>query len=119
MSHAWGEVIQDGKVVGHYEYNGTCDVCLPRIYDTHKEVMDNWRSEQSATASCTCGDPPSDVILYSDYGDGFYWPAKACLKCRAIVGDLAPYYGDEDEYDPPKKGHPIRGNLRRADPPAP
>lgn len=104
MSHAWGEVIHEGKVVGRYEYNGTADVAMSRIFDTNDELKQHWRTEHADDAECTCGQPPADVILYSDYGGGFHWPAKACLKCHAIVEHLRPWSDYEDEW--PKDGEP-------------
>lgn len=90
MSHAWGEVYkQDGDVlhlVGHFEYNGTADVCCQRVYATREEMLDNWRGDN--WRECTCGEAPEDVLLYSDYGGGFHWQDTVCFRCMAIVGNL-------------------------------
>lgn len=111
MSHAMGEVIKDGKTVGYYEYNGTSDFVTSKIRATEQEVHDHWRGHD-LFGKCDCGQPPEDVLLYTCYGFGYYWPGKACLQCMAIVGGFDPY-GDkpEDWGDPyvPKRGHPVRG----------
>lgn len=88
MGHAIGQVYQDGKLVGWSYYNGTADVLYSSIRQSLRDVCngidEGWRN-------CTCGKPPLDVILYSDYGGGFWWPAKACLECKAIIEPLMPF----------------------------
>jgi hypothetical protein len=111
MSHAMGEVIKDGKTVGYYEYNGTCDFATTKIRPTVQEVWDHWR-KSDIFGECTCGQPSEDVLLYTNYGYGYYWPGKACMDCMVIVDGTDPY-GDKPEGwgDPmdPKRGHPIHG----------
>lgn len=75
MSHASGEVIYDGTVVGLVEYNGTSDVMKKDIHATPEALHAGWR--KACTHKCTCGRPPVVVTLYSSYGDGFYWRALA------------------------------------------
>lgn len=106
MSHAQGEVIRDGKRLGFFEYNGTCDFAIPVFYDTLEEVMANWRNQPKV--ACTCGKPPVDVILYADYGGGgYYWPAQACLDCHVLLGTLDTMsVMDETNDEYPKDGHP-------------
>jgi hypothetical protein len=84
MSNAYGHVVHDGKIAGHFEYYGSTDVCSSIFYDTEKEVSDNWRSGRQAV--CTCGEPPVDVLLWNDYGGGSYYPSQACFRCHAITG---------------------------------
>ncbi len=118
MSHAHGEVIvQEGeqfRVVGFFEYNGTCDVVLNRIQPTRKLVSEHWRTPHNNDAKCTCGKPPTDVILWNDYADGWYWPGKACLTCGAIVDGLTPYGPEAGQYSgkdwewEPTDGHPFK-----------
>lgn len=104
MSHAYGEVTQDGKVVAHFEYNGTSNVCCPKMYDTWKAMNAEWR--KGPWVKCTCGKPSVDVILYTDYGNGYYWPGKACFECGCITGGLMPW-GDDDDSEP-IDGHPLQ-----------
>lgn len=87
MSHAEGEVICGGKVVGFFEYNGTTDLACTRVFPTRDELDANWRG--SVFADCRCGKPPADVILYTAYHD-FHWPGSACLACMAIVAGIDP-----------------------------
>src|SRR5687768_10382284 len=96
MSHANGEVIRDGRTVGWFEYNGTGDYALRRVFGTYEELHRHWRTEHAEEADCVCGEPPADVTLYTDYGGGFHWPAKACLRCSAIVDGTHPYPDDAD-----------------------
>ncbi len=105
MSHAQGEVIYAGKTVGWYEYNGTADVCCTRIFDSIDLLSEHWRKD--VDAECKCGKKPTPVILYTNYGGGYYWLGKACLQCKAIVEGLAPW--DEPERDPMNDGHPLTG----------
>jgi hypothetical protein len=32
-----------------------------------------------------CDHEPEEVVLYTNYGGGFYWPGKACRKCNMII----------------------------------
>src|SRR4051812_49050638 len=96
MSHAMGEVIHDGRVVGFFEYNGTCDVACNRIFCDRNNLWDNhWRTQYVNDAACVCGEesPGQEVILYADYADGFHWPATACLTCGVILTELNPWDG--------------------------
>lgn len=109
MSHSYGEVIKDGEIIGHYEYNGTSDIAGNRIYKTKEEVGANWRSKHSFDAECTCSVVhESAVILYSDYGYGFHWPATACLKCGVVLEGRGAY--DIDTIS----GHPLPNYTRES-----
>ncbi|MEK7654599.1 MAG: hypothetical protein AAB345_05025 [Patescibacteria group bacterium] len=101
MSHSNGEVIHENEVVGFFEYDGCSDIAISAIWNTLEEVETNWRS--GVWKRCTCGQPSVDVLLFTDYGGGFYWPAKVCLKCRAILGPHP--YNDGCRT---KKGHPLK-----------
>jgi hypothetical protein len=92
MSHAHGEVYQGGRIVGYYEYDGTADIACSRIQESPEAVNASWRGDN--WRECECGQDAEDVILYSDYGDGFHWPAKACLRCHAITDGQMPYAED-------------------------
>lgn len=105
MSHANGRVYKDGVVVAHFEYDGTVDYCISVLCATHEEVWITWRKKKPHV--CTCGRPCSDVTLYTDYGDGSYWPGKVCFPCRAIVEGFKPIYfepGCGDGEPPPPEG---------------
>lgn len=116
MSHAWGEVIHDGAVVGYYEYNGTTDNAIGRIYHSFAELWAVWRCGDMG--KCVCGKSPVPVVLYSDYGGGFHWDAKACLACRTITDGLVPWregwsewvgYSSNPVSVGPTDGHPFGG----------
>lgn len=82
-----------GDVVGYYIYQGTCDTACTRIHPTSDEAWDHNRTD-GAYAECTCGNPPTPVVLYSQYGNGFSWDSSACLTCRAITG----YRSEHEEF---------------------
>lgn len=111
MSHSNGKVIVNTQIVGYFEYNGTCDVVLGRIYDSLEELRENWRCGDMG--KCICGQEPSEVVLHTTYGSGFHWPGKACLKCKTIVEGLMPFellqkhdWADMDQYLIPTDGCP-------------
>ncbi len=120
MSHAWGEVIHDGAVVGYFEYNGTTDNAIGRIYHDFDDMWQNhWRCGDMG--KCVCGKPPVGVVLYSDYGCGFHWDAFACLACRTITDGLVPWRFDEERWFGysgqsdligPEGGHPFGGSQQ-------
>jgi hypothetical protein len=57
-------------------YQGTVDVCDPWLYDTDKEAWDNNRTGNRSWNEPVEGEV-FDVILYADYGGGFWWEGKA------------------------------------------
>lgn len=98
MSHASGEVwSKDGKLLGYFEYDGTCDVVCTRIHLTAAGVREHWRGDNHR--NCTCGATGQSVVLYTDYGFGCYWPGRVCWACMAVVDGIDPE-GAED-------GHPF------------
>jgi hypothetical protein len=98
MSHAYGEVWKDGRIIGHFEYNGTADFCYTAVQDSPDEVHQHWRSPQNER-KCTCHEQSNHipVILYSDYGGGFHWDGQICEKCRCIVKGQNPWWQQEQE----------------------
>lgn len=107
LSHDRGEVIIGDRIVGHFEYNGTADVVCTRIFDTHQELRENWRG--AVSARCVCGNQPVEVTLWSAYGNGFHWPALACLPCHAIIDRDGPFcYDDRTNISNTTDGHPFR-----------
>lgn len=99
MSSSIGMVVKDQKVVGYFEYDGTADVAISAIRRTSEEV---WKARDERDTllfnnvwrRCTCSNDHDDVLLYTDYGWGFYWPAKVCLLCKAITTNTMPREGD-------------------------
>lgn len=94
MPNVLGQVIHGGKVVGYFEYQGSYSRAMTAIYSTEAFPL---RSGQ--INKCNCGKPPVDVLLWTEYGGGFYWESLACLDCKAIVGERY----DDDSVD----GHPL------------
>lgn len=90
MSHAHGKVVFEDKLVLYYEYDGTSDIVLPKLWDTPQEVSDHWREPEPFSRKCTCGkDEP--VLIDTDYGYGYHWNGKACRHCKVITEGLDPY----------------------------
>lgn len=95
MSHSFGFVVFPRGELRWYEFDGTSDFVIPKLYRTGKEVEDNWRSW--ATADCKCHGSER-VLLYSDYGGGFFWFGRACLSCMAVTAGHAPLDEDDLKY---------------------
>lgn len=76
-----GAILFPDDHIRYYEYNGTCDVPISHHYETPQEVRDNWRKHDWLT--CECGGE-EDVEVYSDYGGGFYFDGKACMRCGSL-----------------------------------
>lgn len=95
MSHASGACkFKDGTIM-FCEYDGTSDFMLSKLYKTNQERRDNWRK---ICETPNCKHKIEGVELYSDYGRGFYWKAKACRKCNTIVERYQPYHSVECDY---------------------
>lgn len=90
MSHTKGQVLFKDGTIMHYEYNGTSDVCRPRLYFSVDELLDNWRCENNKPF-IRCNHISEDVKIYTSYADGAYWNGKACRKCNTIIDGLNPY----------------------------
>lgn len=92
MSHSNGEVKFNDGSIKHFEYNGTSDICIPKLYDTYDEMTDNWRKWKQG--ECTCNHHEESVEIYTDYGDGFHWSGTACGKCMMIIKGIYPFEED-------------------------
>lgn len=106
MSHSIGIVYDfEGEVLGYFEYNGTVDYACSSVR-TLEEVESNWRTG-AAEVPCNCikeKRKPKWVLLYSDYGFGFHWPAQICENCKSII------HGTEPCND--IKGYPENAKIR-------
>lgn len=90
MSHAYGKVyrLSNRSLIGHFEYNGTCDCACSAIFPTQEELTSAWRSD-AIHRECACADSTIvDVWLSADYGGGVEFASKACTRCMTIVGHL-------------------------------
>jgi hypothetical protein len=117
VSHTQGKVYIDSKLFGYFEWNGTSDVIIPRVYKTNEELQANWRTEDEKQAGWDLvkdcphrsdGQIVVDAILYTDYGDGFHWKGQVCIECMVITSNLMPTNWDRidpDQY--PVDGEPI------------
>jgi hypothetical protein len=98
MSHSSGQVLDVlGEIVGHFEYNGTVDVALAKIFATADDLEAAWRQDQPA--SCTCHGV--EVTLVSE---GLSWDGRACFEHGFIVHGRSPIYGREEDDEWPMWG---------------
>lgn len=104
MSHAIGAVKFEDNSILYYEYNGTCDIVLPKLRQTREEVWDNWRKWEDAPCLHPDNCQAEPVEIMSTYGGSFYWNGRACKKCMAITSGLnVVELGEGEERD----GRPI------------
>jgi hypothetical protein len=90
MSHASGMVrFPDGSIM-HYEYDGTSDYCIPKLYDTNAEMCEHWR-KYDFEEETGCQHEEEIVEIYTSYGGGSHWEGTACRKCNMILDNLDPY----------------------------
>ena len=91
MSHSTGLVRFPDGTVRWFEYDGTTDYVRPKLYNTQKELSDNWREEyRHSDCECRCKRPSLEynehrVELFADYGYGFTFEGGACPVCNAII----------------------------------
>lgn len=96
MSHSEGNVtFQDGEVF-YFEYNGTCDIAVPKLYKTVEEMRNNWRRGSKDTCECE----GEEVKIYTTYGRGIEWMGKACKDHMCITAGRDPFE-EKDFEDPP------------------
>jgi hypothetical protein len=94
VSHSSGKISVRGVHCGYFEYNGTSDFAMPRIYRTIEEVSDNWRNKLGLQPDyerrCQC-DNLMVVDCHADYGGGIEWQGTACFSCMELTERLDPY----------------------------
>lgn len=88
MSHAIGMVrFNDGAIIW-FEYNGSCDYSIPKLYNTLEEMKGNWRKWKWENHECEHMSEP--IQIFTNYGYGFFWNAAACRKCGMILDGQEP-----------------------------
>lgn len=91
MSHANGLVkFKDGTIL-HYEYDGTMDICEPRLYISYERMRENWRKSIKNDENLICNHELEDVEIYTDYADGSFWPGTACRRCMMLITGKDPH----------------------------
>ena len=108
MSRASAQVYKDGKLVAIGIYCGTSDVLYTGLCHSAHVAFDTYRTG-GMDRKCTCGKPPTKVIVYSDYGGGFWWESEACLNCMAVTGELDPLGGSDPYYEEEREHHYTNG----------
>lgn len=113
--------------VGYGEYNGTSDTVPSEFVVDYESEMQGQRPYFLGWNECICSDKfHQGVILFSRFGGGFFWPSKACMKCKCITGVTSPYEsengytplsGDEKKFwkDFHAEGWPKDGDPRESD----
>lgn len=96
MSNSNGEVRFNDGSIKHFEYDGNSDICIPKLYDTYDEMIDNWRKYNYKENNCEHIEEP--VEIYTSY-DAIYWNGTACRKCMMIIKGEEPYEDDIDYTD--------------------
>lgn len=94
MSRAQGLVRFENGQIGHLIYNGTSDIMLPRYYDTNNKAGEAYRNKEDMFPD-ECTHKKEKVVIYSDYGGGFWWNGTACTQCKALDYMYINPYGDE------------------------
>lgn len=112
LSHARGQVrFFYGGSIKYFEYNGTSDICRPKLYDTFDEMIDNWRKPpfsrevnntiytkkswlekifNVSKEESLCNHNEEPIEIYADHGEGFHWKGTACKKCNMILKGMEP-----------------------------
>jgi hypothetical protein len=121
MSSAVLEILdKDMNIVGYGEYNGTSDSVPPEFVISEDEIVGQ------KPYFLGCNHEPQKVILFSNYGGGFYWPSEICIRCKMIIGTLSPYEPDYGYFPQPTdekkfwekfraEGWPKEGDPREGD----
>jgi hypothetical protein len=104
MSHSGGEVWIGGVAVAYFEYDGTSDIAISCLHESDAATRAEWRAH--TWRDCECGALPDAVVLFTHYGGGFHWPAKACLTCRAITEHHRPWDEADERTTWPRDGKP-------------
>lgn len=91
MSHAYGFVKTPSGRVLFFEYDGTSDVCIPKLYDTCEKVKKNWRTADINVWARCPHDTETPVDIATDYGYGYGWKGTACLECPCLITGLKPF----------------------------
>lgn len=83
----------EGRIVAHGLYDGTMDILRPWLAADSDGA---WDADNDGTRDDAwereCPHTPAEGYAYSDYGGGFYWPARYCLQCMVVIGPLSPWW---------------------------
>lgn len=89
MSSAFALVrFPDGRVRAGV-YHGTSDVLHPWLWDSIEEAWDHRRPAVMRDWNEPAEGVTYEVTVFSDYGGGFYWPARAAWN--VVLDNLMPY----------------------------
>jgi hypothetical protein len=81
-------------IMGYGEYHGTSD-SVPSEFVINYNEIEGQKPYFLGYMDCICDVKfHQGVILYSNYGGGFYWPSKVCMACKVITGITSPYEPD-------------------------
>lgn len=94
MSHAYSAVKFPDNSIFHFEYNGTVDMCYPRLRDSINEVEKFWRDVDNSDFdnAHNCPHQKEVIEIATTYGGGFSWNGLGCKICKIITDNLYPQY---------------------------
>lgn len=108
MSSDLGVCRFDNGEIRFFIYDGTVDVCDPRLHSTPDEAWDVWRADESdffprVPAAAMESAEPVDIVTF--YGAGSHWRGTASLHEAMLVhGRKAEWFlADEDDKSPTKR----------------
>lgn len=98
MSHASGRLLipVTGEILGWFEYNGTSDLCQPKVFATQDELRENWRTRD--WPMCLCVPIRQDPVDLENHYTATTARGGWCPVCRVITLDpfaqdlLTPFY---------------------------
>jgi hypothetical protein len=85
MAHWPGKVMFSDGTIKYIEYNGTADVCLPKLFSTEEELRENWHSQDNDNTEVECKHLEEEVQIITPFNS---WKGKACRNCNRLVEDL-------------------------------
>lgn len=97
MSDARGVVMfEDGSIL-HCYYFGASDGLNHKLFDS-AEVA-SIIGDIPLSIDKTCNHVSEKITVFADYGNGMYWEAEACRKCKCVLTNTMPYEDNADIND--------------------
>lgn len=99
MSNASAAILFPDGEIRYGIYHGTSDLMYPALFDTIDEAWDNNRTDRMDERGAG-QQQVFPVVIYSDYGGGFYWNGTATRT------DIIDGIDGWDDDHPRTDGHP-------------
>lgn len=103
MSHVTGDVVRQGRVIGHFVYNcGADQLHTPKVYSRRElDAVEDYRELE--WTSCRCGGATVAVLLVMKYGQVVHWASRLCERCGILTENLAPAHDEMLTGRPPNE----------------